>query len=165
MAGSWGSFERLGRPLSDLLPARRAFVTRDLAVFVVSTGASRRHRLSLIGAVRGRTLRWFRHGSLPYYARGSITSRAPELEAPTFPSPGCSSTPLGTLSRQRPPRGEHPLVVELNDRVTAPSLGATAGHAYVSQFAPSERFRLPCYQGDPPLGAPKDCYDGTKMTA
>jgi hypothetical protein len=81
--------ERLGRALSDLLPARLAFVTRDLAVLVVSTGASRRHRLSFIGAVRGRTLRWFRHGSLPCYARVSITSRAPELGPPTFPSPGC----------------------------------------------------------------------------
>jgi hypothetical protein len=60
-----GQLERLGRPLSDLLPARLAFVTRNLAVFVVSTGASRRHRFSLVGAVRDRTLRWFRHGSLP----------------------------------------------------------------------------------------------------
>jgi hypothetical protein len=67
--GSWISLYALGRPPSDLLPARLAFVTRDLAVLVVSTGASRRHRLSLIEAVRGRTLRWFRHGSLPCYAR------------------------------------------------------------------------------------------------
>ena len=65
-----GQVERLGRPLSDLLPARLAFVTRNLAVLVVSTGASRRHRLSLIGAVRGRTLRWFPHGSLPLLRTG-----------------------------------------------------------------------------------------------
>lgn len=74
-----GQLERLGRPLGDLLPARRAFETRDLAVFVVSTGASRRHGLSLVAAVRGRTLRWFRHGYLPCYARVSIRSRAPAL--------------------------------------------------------------------------------------
>jgi len=74
-----GQLERLGRPLSDLLPARRAFVTRDLAVLVVSTGASRRHGLPLVAAVRGRTLRWFRHGYLPCYARVSIRSRAPAL--------------------------------------------------------------------------------------
>jgi hypothetical protein len=74
-----GQLERLGRSLSDLLPARLAFVTRDLAVFVVSTGASRRHGLSLVGAARGRTLRWFRYGYLPCYARVSITPRPPEL--------------------------------------------------------------------------------------
>ena len=59
-----GQFECLGRPLRDRLPARRAFVTRDLAVFVVSTGVSGRHGLSLVGAVRGRTVRWIRHSDL-----------------------------------------------------------------------------------------------------
>jgi hypothetical protein len=97
-----GQLECLGRPLSDLLPARLAFVTRDLAVFVVSTGASRRHGLSLVGAVRGRTLRWFRHGSLPLLRTGFNHVSSACARTPTFPSPGCQSTPLGALSRRSP---------------------------------------------------------------
>jgi hypothetical protein len=55
--GQW----RLGRPLRDRLPARRAGVARDLAVHVVPAEARRRHGLSLVRAVRCRTIRCFRH--------------------------------------------------------------------------------------------------------
>ena len=88
-----GQIERLGRPLGDLLPARRAFVTRDLPVLVVSTGASRRHGLSLVVAVRGRTLRWFRHGYLPCYAR--VSSNVERLTSNlNLPVARMSVTPL-----------------------------------------------------------------------
>lgn len=64
----WGvvsrNAQRLGSPLRDLLPARRACVPRDLAVCVVSTEVSARHGLPLVGTLRRGTLRWFRHGSL-----------------------------------------------------------------------------------------------------
>jgi hypothetical protein len=111
-------------------------------VILRSLSCRRRHGLSLVVAVRGRTLRWLRHGYLPCYARVSITSRAPELgpqpsRHPDVSHPTGRAEPSKSAEKPTNPRRR----AYRSSNRTMP--GCQGRQACVSQVASSERFRPP----------------------
>ena len=114
--------ERLGRPLRDRLPARRAGIARDLAVHVVPAEWSRWHGLSLVGAVRGRTIRCFRHcillGDTGSGQAGHAGSRR---AAPCPPDP--SVTPQSGGSRRGPSPPDRAATVRASAGASDPGPG------------------------------------------
>jgi hypothetical protein len=99
----------------------------------------------------------------PFLAtRVSITFRALS-SGPTFPSPGCESTPRGTLRRQCPPRGSNSSSSSSVRSSNRTSPGCQAAYACVSQFPPQSDFASHAIKAPRLLAQPKDCYDDTKL--